>query len=391
MMRLWLLWACAGGGDVPEVPLPGASLGEQVQVVPGSGLPEGVMPQASNNNLDVVEHSDGRLYFAFRTGPDHFASDQVHLFVVSSGDEGATWELELDLFLETDLREPRFLSWDGSLFFHYAVLGTDPMDFEPQGTMRTIKTASGWSEPEWIFEDGFIPWRTRVMRGVPTMIGYTGGADIYDPQGDALPALKVRWLSSEDGLHWEGPDVWTGGGSETDFTFTDQALVAVIRNEAGDAEGFGSLVCSADLDAPEDWSCQHDCRKYDSPLMFSHAGEAWLIGRRNVTEDGCFDLGNDASEFSHGDLFLQYSVSYWQQPKRCTLWHVDDETLEVSHILDLPSAGDTCFPSVLGEDGAFEVWNYSTDPALPDTSWLEGQNGETNIYRQALSFSDGEQ
>ena len=116
-----------------------------------------------------------------------------------------------------------------------------------------------------------------------------------------------------------------------------------------------------------------------------------MIGRRNVTEDGGLDLGNSASEFSHGELFLQYSVSYWQQPKRCALWHVDDETLEVSHILDLPSAGDTCFPSILGEDGAFEIWNYSTDPALPDTSWLEGQNGETNIYRQALSFSDGEQ
>jgi len=55
-------------------------------------------------------------------------------------------------------------------------------------------------------------------------------------------------------------------------------------------------------------------------------------------------------------------------------------------VLDLPSAGDTCFPSILGQDGDFEVWNYSTDPNFPDTTWLEGQRGETNIYRQTLRF-----
>ena len=380
--------ACSSSPDDTGTPMPTVELGDSIQVVPSSRLPESVVPQASNNNLDVVEHTDGKLYFAFRTGPDHFANEAVHLYVLSSSDQGETWQPEISLFMGTDLREPRFLSWNGDLILHYAVLGTDPMDFEPQGTMRTVKTGESWSEPEWVFADGFIPWRTRVMQGEPTMIGYTGGADIYDPNTDTLPNLKVRWLTSDNGLDWNGPVVWTGGGSETDFTFTENALVAVIRNEAGDAEGFGSLVCRAELNQPEQWDCIHDCRKFDSPLVFEHAGEAWLIGRRNVTETGCFDLGNDPSAHTHGERFLQYSVAYWQEPKRCALWHVDDETLEVTHVLDLPSAGDTCFPSILGKDGAFEVWNYSTDPAYPDTSWLEGQNGETNIYRQSLSFHE---
>ena len=150
------------------------------------------------------------------------------------------------------------------------------------------------------------------------MIGYTGGDDIYDQSGEALPQLHVKWLQSDDGLSWTGETVWTGGGSETDFTLTDDALVAVIRNEAGDEEGFGSKICRASLDTPTEWACTHDCRKFDSPLMFSHASRQ-LIARRNVTEDGCFDLGLEPETNSHSERFLNYTGSYWQTPKRCTL------------------------------------------------------------------------
>jgi hypothetical protein len=385
-MLVLTLLACSGstvmmtGGGI-EV-----TLGELQTVVPSTTLPASVVPQVSNNNLDVIEHTDGRLYFAFRTGPSHFASDEVEMHVLSSEDGGQSWAPELTLDMDTDLREPRFLSHGDQLVLHYAVLGTNPVDFEPQGTMRAIKDDTGWSPAEWIFEDGFIPWRTRLIDGIPSMIGYNGGADIYDQDEDALPQLEVKWLESEDGLSWSGETVWVGGGSETDFTFTEDNLIAVMRNEAGDEEGFGSKICRAERDTPTDWSCIHDCRKFDSPLMFSHGGYAWLIARRNVTEDGCFDRGLDPSDHSHNDRFLSYTGHYWQTPKRCTLWHVDAETLEVSAVLDLPSAGDTCFPSILGEDGDFEVWNYTSDPDLPNTGWLEGQQGPTMITRQRLTF-----
>ena len=56
---------------------------------------------------------------------------------------------------------------------------------------------------------GFIPWRTRLMDGGPTMIGYTGGDDIYDQSGEALPHLHVKWLQSDDGLNLDGETVWT--------------------------------------------------------------------------------------------------------------------------------------------------------------------------------------
>ena len=385
-MLIALLMACSGTTLVTVGGGYDITLGPLEIVVPSDSLPESVTAQTSNNNLDVVEHSDGRLYLAFRTGPNHFASAEVEMYVMSSLDHGETWEHELTVDMDTDLREPRLLSLDDKLVLHYAVLGTNPVDFEPQGTMRATKIADTWSSPEWIFDDGFIPWRTRVMDGEPTMIGYTGGDDIYDQEGDTLPQLQVRWLTGDDGLTWSGDTVWTGGGSETDLTFTDSALVAVMRNEAGDGDGFGSKICHASLDEPTDWSCIHDCRKFDSPLMFSYGGEAWLIGRRNVTDDGCFDLGLDPELYSHSERFVLYSAEYWQQPKRCTLWHVDDETLLVSPMLDLPSAGDTCFPSILGTGGDLEVWNYTTDPERSETPWLEGQPGQTLITRQTLQF-----
>ena len=382
-MLLFITIACIAPGEQgPAKNEVVVELGELKQVIPASNLPAGVETQTSNNNLDVVEHIDGKVYLAFRTGPSHFASDLVHMYILSSDDDGENWTLENDLFMGTDLREPRFLSLENQLILHFAVLGDDPLDFEPKGTMRTILDNGEWSQPEWIFEDGFIPWRTRTVDGTPTMIGYTGGDDIYDPDGDALPQLEVRWLTSTNGLNWDGETVWTGGGSETDITHTDQGIVAVVRNEAGDEFGFGSLICRADSNTPYDWTCSHDCRKYDSPLMFNHDGKAWLIGRRNVTEDGCFDVTDNDGSLSHNERFIRNSAVYWQTPKRCALWQVDVEHLEVHHTIDFPSAGDTCFPSILGSNGNYELWNYTTDPEQSDMGWLEGQQGPTTITRQ---------
>ncbi len=55
------------------------------------------------------------------------------------------------------------------------------------------------------------------------MIGYEGGENIYQPDGEPI---RVKWLKSRDGLAWEPvvpgqPTVQVGGGSETDFVFQD--------------------------------------------------------------------------------------------------------------------------------------------------------------------------
>lgn len=371
-----LLLACVDTSKTTVSP----ALGDTVAVVPSGGLPAELAPQEANNNLDVAWF-EGRVYLAFRTAPSHFASDETVLYVVSSADQ-ATWDFEAAFSLGTDLREPRFLALDGRLLLYFAVLGDDPLDFEPQGSLGVEHLGPGdWSEPREVFEPGFIPWRARVFDGTPYIIGYTGGENIYD--ADAEP-VQIWWLTTEDGWTWtaavpDQPVVLTGGGSETDFTFLDDGtLVAVVRNEAGDETGFGSKVCRAEAGDLGTWSCAADPRKYDSPLVFRQAGAVWLVARRNVTESGAFDLGYE--DLSLEQRSAAYALDYWQQPKRCALWRVDPDALSVSWVLDLPSRGDTCFPSVLQTSPwTATIYNYSSPIDGPDLSWIEGQTGETLI------------
>lgn len=363
----------------------GARIEGYRQVVPFAAPPAGVETQNANNNLDVVRH-EGRVYLAFRTAPSHFASAETVLFVVSSEDQ-ETWRYETHVTMGTDLREMRFLSLEGKLVLYFAVLGSNPLDFEPQGMMAMTYEGGAWSEPAPLYEPGFIPWRAKVIDGSAYLVGYVGGENIYDFDGEPI---RIHLLRTEDGLTFEPlvpdrPVVQEGGGSETDFVFLANGdLVAVVRNEAGDALGFGSKICrakAADLGA---WDCKPDKKKYDSPLLFRSGDDVWLIGRRNLTETGNFDLDRD--DLSLADQAGVYAVEYSFQPKRCSLWRVDPETLSVTFELDLPSRGDTCFASIVpAGEGSYDVYNYTSPlDGGDEPRWIEGQGGPTLIYRVRL-------
>src|SRR5262249_36766080 len=159
----------------------------------------------------------------------------------------------------------------------------------------------------------------------------------------------------------------------------------VIRNEAGDASGWGSKVCRARADTLGVWECKSDIRKFDSPLLFRHGSDVYLVARRNLGENGAYDLGR--RDLPSAQQTRLYQLAYWQTPKRCTVWRVTSD-LAVSPVVDLPSRGDTCFPALLplGSD-VVEIYNYSSPLEGPDDSWLKGQLGPTQIYRARLSFA----
>ena len=384
----WIGLACSGGAEdsaTAAADLPRISAVSVV--VPDGPLPAGVAAQDANNNLDIVDH-DGRMYLAFRTAPSHFASDETVLYVISTADE-ESWRLEGSWAMGTDLREPRFLSWDGRLWLYFAELGDNPADFEPKGAWVTERLGEGqWTDPAPLYAEGFIPWRAKVLDGTPYLIGYIGGENIYDINGEPL---TIHLLTTADGVTWtaavgDEPVVDEGGGSETDFVvMADGTLVAVERDEAGSETGWGSRICRAEAGAWGDWSCAGDPKKYDSPLLFKHKERVWLIGRRNLTETGHYDLEMD--DLPPEQQALQYQLDYWQSPKRCSLWEVDPDTLTVEFVLDLPSKGDTCFASALHRGGDdWLVYNYSSPVDGDDVSWIEGQNGETWIYRMILTL-----
>ena len=72
-----LLWPAA---ELAKTAVPGPHRVRVVdtrQVIPSARLPDGLELGAANNNLDVVRHTDGFVYLAFRTAPHHFAGRDV--------------------------------------------------------------------------------------------------------------------------------------------------------------------------------------------------------------------------------------------------------------------------------------------------------------------------
>ena len=203
-------------------------------------------------------------------------------------------------------------------------------------------------------------------------------------------AMTVELWRTSDGRHFRpfsarGAVVSRGGGSETDFTLgADGSLFAVVRNEEGDATGWGSKLCRANATSLDQWLCKPDPRKYDSPLMFEHDGEVYVVGRRNVTSNGAYDLGSGGGMLRT----VRNELSYITNAKRCALWRWVPGKDRLAFVLDLPSRGDTCFPSALSNDATGEVviYDYSSDLAGPDLPWAAGQRRPTFVYRHVLSF-----
>lgn len=377
----------------PAPPAPPVELGKHAvsvlrteRVVPSAGLPPEAVVQQANNNLDVVRHSDGRVYLAWRTAPSHFAGTQTAIQVVSSTDE-RHWRFEHSFAVGSDLREPRFLSLDGRLFLYVSRLGKDPFDFEPSGFSVSELGAQGFSPLEPVYKPGYILWRAKIIGDQAVAVAYGGGGSIYS-YGEG--SLTTELLTTRDGRHfaaWRGkqPVVLTGGGSETDFALgADGSLLAVVRNEAGDASGWGSKLCRAPGWDLMRWTCNADPKKYDSPLVFEQDGETYVVARRNRTADGRYDVASGPRALHSA----RNQLAYIREAKRCSLFRFVSPEDRLAFVLDLPSRGDTCFPSLLrGSDPSeIVIYDYSSDVDGPDLPWAAGQRRPTFIYRHVLRF-----
>jgi hypothetical protein len=363
-------------------------IGETVQVLPGPGIPADAPLFQANNNLDVIQSGRSR-FMAVRTSLIHFATPFTKIVVFRSADDGATWHTEAVIDRGRDMREPRFLDLAGHVFLYFFEAGTNPFAFQPGRVLAISRNDDGtWTEPVVVSPDDAVDWRTRTIDGVPYMIRYRGGEDSYSA-GEA--AMQVEMLTTTNGLDWvpvnpARPVVHTGGAGETDFAFApDGRLWAVSRNEAGENGHFGSLLCTAPPEDITDWDCSYDARKFDSPLVFSHGGDIWMLARRQVANDGRYDLGY--TSLPRDAQLLAYQLAYWVTPKRLALWHIDTARRSVDWVADLPSRGDTAFPGIVwtGPD-SLVVYNYSSPIGGPDLPWVAGQLGPTNIYATPITL-----
>lgn len=357
-------------------------------LIPGDTLPPQVQTFASNNNVDILSH-EGRLYLAWRAAPTHFAGPDTRLYIMSSGDAGQTWDYEHEIALQTDAREPRLLAFNGFLQLLFFEAGSEAGTFAPRRMWRARRLGPAqWSAPELLTDAGEVPWDVKVHDGVAYRTSYLG--DHYG--AGETSDIEVFFKQTRDGTAWENvsgrPHVYVGGVSEVAFDFDrDGRLWAVTRDEDGDASGFGSHVCTAPPDDLAAWDCPPvtDPERYDSPEMFRHGDDLYLLARRDV--GGPYD-GRDA-DLSLAERRGRYLIAYSLRPKRFALYKLDRETRRVVHVMDLPGAGDTAFPSVqqTGPD-TYLVANYTSPLDDPDISWLRGQTSPrgTQIYLLTLTF-----
>ncbi len=357
-------------------------------VIPGAALPAEFQAFSSNNNVDIL-FDDGRLFLAWRAAPNHFAGPNTHLYIMSSPDAGQTWTYEHDVFLATDMREPRLLSFAGTLQLMFFEAGSDPGQFTPRKLWRTRRLgAADWSPLELLTDAGEVPWDLKIHDGVAYRTSYMG--EHYG--AGETSEVAVFFKQSIDGTQWTPvggrANVYYGGVSEVAFEFDrDGTLWAVTRNEDGDASGFGSHVCTAPASDLSAWECPPvtDPERYDSPEMFRHGDDLYLLARRDV--GGPYDRGDD--DLSLAERRGRYLIAYSLRPKRFALYKIDRAARRVVHVMDLPGVGDTSFPSVqqTGPD-TYLIANYTSPLDDPDITWLRGQTSPrgTQIYLLTLTF-----
>lgn len=356
-------------------------------IVPSQILPQTISPGASNNNVAITFH-EGRLFMAWRSSQTHFASTKSAMHVISSSDFGSTWTHELTVKLGTDVREPTLLSYGGRLIFKFFEGGTNPLAFEPKAIWMTERYGLGkWTDLKIGGEKSEVPWEVKVRDGVAYMTSYTGNH--YEVT--KASSVKIHFKKSTDGENWTSvnpdvPNIYVGGCSETAFEFLqDGSIAGVSRNEDGDDTGFGSQIGVSQDPFRNGWSFlkKSDPERYDSPRMFRHGKDLYLVARRDL--GGPFDGG-----WGFLPLVIRriaFLAHYSLTPKRTALYRVDPVNRRVIHFVDLPSAGDTAFPSVTRlSANAFLVANYTSPLNMSDASWIQGQISPrgTQIYLQTI-------
>lgn len=350
-------------------------ISEPTVLVPSSLMPSNMKVGKANNNCDIVCHND-KYYVAFRTGPHHFPNKQAKICIMSSRDM-MYWEKEYEIALGTDVREPRFLSFNGALFLYFFEGSKSPFRFDPKHIWMAEKKADGWQKEIVEGMDGYVPWRIKRYDNDVLLSAYWGRGLYKNHQGE------LRLYRSPDGRKWtaisEQAQVSVSGAEEGEFEFDQEGnLWACVR-----LEGEGALICYAEKNNLHEWKTFVSKKKYDSSCMFRHGQQIYLLARRNV--DGNIDK---LPKWLPDDIVRTYNLTrYSFTPKTTALYKLNTETKDFDWVMDIPGCGDNAFPAIVSAgENKYYILNYSNDFDNPDRIWFTGQLGKTFIYYITLSF-----
>ena len=85
---------------------------------------------------------------------------------------------------------------------------------------------------------------------------------------------------------------------------------------------------------------------YESPRMFNHEGELYLVARTDPM--GPFMSNHTVASGLPPTLHHLYDlVAYSLRAHGTALWRLNRQTAELEWLLDLPGCGDTAFPRLV--------------------------------------------
>lgn len=353
------------------------TISEPTILVPSSLVPQTMKLGKSNNNCDVVWH-ENKYYVAFRTASHHFPNAKAKLYIMSSADM-KQWQEEYCIVLGTDVREPRFLSFNNTLFLYFFEGSKSPFRFDPKHVWMAEKTDSGWKQNIVEGMDGFVPWRLKIYDNDVLLSAYWGKGLYSNHKGE------LRLFRSADGRNWtaisEQAQVSVSGAEEGEFEFDEEGnLWACVR-----LEGEGALICYADKNNLHEWKTFSSKKKYDSSCMFRHGEYIYLLARRSL--DG--NISKLPKWLPH-DIVRTYNLTrYSFTPKTTALYRLNTTTRDFDWLLDIPGCGDNAFPAIAPSgENQYYILNYSNNFENPDQSWFFGQLGKTFIYYITMTFSE---
>jgi hypothetical protein len=336
---------------------------------------------------DIIHFKD-RFYLAFRSAPSHFPSRlaSIHIFSTQNTQDFTNWQPEHSLADDLDIRDPHFLQFKGDLYLFFISHSNGLFNHEPEHIHYIKKTTHGWSAPSKlpIHKSGF--WNIKAHEGRIYMSIYTrNGA------GKQKTRRHLQFIVSYNLSDWEivydSPLAREKLGwyqtSEAAFAFDNQgAIFGTIRSVI-----YPNLNFSIPENHSQEWKLKVDRFKCDGPNLFQHNGQSFLVGRRSLYHR----LPSQPYRLFHNLRKAINVMRYSLSRKRTAIYRFDPHKLEIRHISDLPSHGDTGYSSVARlEDNKYLLIYYSSDiKDGKDLNWLRGQVGRTKLYASILTIDPG--
>lgn len=298
------------------------------------GAPRKLIDDGFHNAFTDLCSFKGKLYLTYRRCPEgHMLFSSSQIVVMTSDDEGATWE-EVFVFgaAPRDVRDPHFLVFKDRLFVYSGAWA-----IPAEGQRRTLNDHLGfaaysddginWHGPQALEGTyGHYIWRAAQHDDTAYLCGrrrkhYADGEEERTDRTQIEGAL----LSSDDGLVWKYGGLFTEEyGDETAFLFEDDGeLVALARG----ADARPARICRARPPYAE-WVRTDLDRNVGGPLFVKWGAHYLVAGRKNIDP---------------------------KNPRTTLYWLVDDQLVEIG---ELPSGGDNSYPGLVQLDEKRALLSY---------------------------------